>query len=691
MKPQVSVIIPAFNAAAYLGRAVESALSQTCPPLEILVIDDGSKDLTAEVASRLPAPVRLIRKENGGPASARNLGAKEARGEWLALLDADDWWFPDKLRTQLKYAADQQVGMIHCLPDHRNDAVPAVLTFEDLWNRNWIINSSVLIRRTAFEALHGFNEAQDLISVEDYNLWIRIAASDWRIATCPYVLVHYTRGIGISSNSERFLRASLYNVDDIGSRLSLPTEKIKKKRNEIISDFGRKALFERDLSTARRLLFSALKEQRTLPNLLHLTVAMMPAPVLDVRRITRRLLDLREPRQTEVPSSAPPYELDQQPDPLPARASILDPAFHIPAPEDLLDRPVLITTVDAEEDFDWTRPFSRAATDVTSMRSQHLAHRVFERYGANPTYMVDYPVASQDEGRAPLKELLRAGVCDIGAQLHPWVTPPFVEYVSPHNSYQGNLPAALEFAKLQALTAELEAVFGEAPRIFRAGRYGVGPNTGRMLSHFGYQADSSVVPCWNFARQGGPDFRRMTARPYWIDQDRTILELPVSATMVGQVANMPAMVTSGLFGRQSEWTGIPAVMARLGLLERIKLTPEGITIEEAKRLARVMTGMGHKVFGTDLSQPVTGARQHPVCPHTRRPDPVPPLAGRVLRLFYQGPRRRLCHMAGRPDRVASPPATDDGLGVVPALTRPRSITRHQAACGSTWPPGTSSR
>jgi glycosyltransferase involved in cell wall biosynthesis len=590
------VLVPAYNASAHLVRAVESALAQTHPPLEILVIDDGSKDNTAEVALGLPAPVRLIRKDNGGPASARNLGAREARGEWLALLDADDWWFPDKLRTQLSHCADPQVGMIHCLPDHRNDAVPDLMTFDDLWERNWIMNSSVLIRRGAFEALGGFNEAKDLISVEDYNLWIRIAASDWRIVTCQHVLIHYTRGIGISSNSERFLRASLYNVDDIGARLSLSTEKIRRKRNEIISDFGRKALFERDLSTARRLLLSALREQPTWRNLLHLGVAMIPAPVLDVRRNTRRLLEVRELGQKNAPSSAPPYELDQQPEALPARASILDPAFHIAAPENCLNRPVLITTIDAEEDFDWTRPFSRAATDVTSMRSQHLAHRVFERYGATPTYMVDYPVASQDEGRAPLKELLRAGVCDIGAQLHPWVTPPFVEYVSMHNSYQGNLPTALEFAKLQTLTGELETAFGETPRIFRAGRYGVGANTGRMLSHFGYQADSSVVPCWNFASQGGPDFRRMTAQPYWIDRDRTILELPVSATMVGRVANMPAMVTSSLFGRQSELTGIPSVMARLGLLERIKLTPEGITIEEAKRLARVMTGMGHKVF-----------------------------------------------------------------------------------------------
>ncbi len=595
----VSVIIPAYNAAAYVTRAVESALAQTHKPLEILVVDDGSKDDTREVVRRMPPPVRLIEKENGGPASARNLGASLAKGDWLALLDADDWWFPEKLKVQLEQAAEADAGMIHCLPDHREDAVPARLTFDHMWDRNWIINSSVLLRRSVFDALGGFNEARELISVEDYNLWIRVAASAWKIVTCPHVLVHYTRGIGISSNSERFMRASLFNVDDIGERLSLPETMIKQKRNEIIVDFGRKALFERDLPTARHLLGRAFREAPSSRNLLHLAIAAMPAPVLDMRRNTVRLFEQREvARKTNATqaNAAPAFELDEHPDTKPSRVSILDAKFHEPAIELGLKHPMLITTIDAEEDFDWTRPFSRAATDVTSMRSQHLAHRIFERYGVVPTYMVDHPVASQDEGRAPLKELLQSGACEIGAQLHPWVTPPFVEYVSTHNSYQGNLPPALEFAKIQVLTEELAKAFGQAPRIFRAGRYGVGPNTGGVLSHFGYDADSSVVPCWNFAAQGGPDFRAMGANPYWIDAERKILELPVTAAIVGRAARLPHVLTARVFGRYSEAIGLPSVMSRLGLLERIKLTPEGITINEAKRLVGHMVANGHKVF-----------------------------------------------------------------------------------------------
>ena len=597
MPDTVTVIIPAYNAAAYIARTVGSALAQTHVPLEILVIDDGSKDRTADIVAAMPPPVRLIRKENGGPASARNLGAREAKGTWLALLDADDLWQPEKLAAQLRLGADPSIGLIHCLPDHRDTIVPDQLTFGMMWDQNWIINSSVLIRREAFESLGGFNEARALISVEDYNLWIRVAASPWRILTCQQVLVHYTRGIGISSNSERFMKASLFNVEDLGQKLNLPARIIHRKRNQIVFDFGRKALFERELPTARRLFWQVFAEAPSVRNGAHLLISTMPESVLHLRRNAARLMERSNGTQSTEAHGVPDGEMPlDEPWLSGPRASIVDRAFHQTAEAGRLRKPLLVTTVDAEEDFDWTRPFSLASTDVTSMRSQHLAHRIFERYGVVPVYMVDHPVASQDEGRAPLKELLHGGHCEIGSQLHPWVTPPFIEHVSPRNSYQGNLSVALEFAKIQALTGELESAFGVAPRIFRAGRYGVGLNTGNILRHFGYEADSSVVPLWNFTDQGGPDFRTFTSRPYWFDHERTLLELPLSASLVGRASGLNPAMTSHVFGRASEAVHLPSVMSRLGLLERIKLTPEGIRISEAKRLVHHMKAAGHRVF-----------------------------------------------------------------------------------------------
>src|SRR5690349_3945565 len=113
MNPSYSVIIPAFNAADYIGHAIHCALTQTVPPLEVLVVDDGSTDKTAEVVSQYPPPVRLLRQSNAGPGAARNHGAREARGEWLAILDADDGWFSHKMELQLAYTTDPLVGVVH--------------------------------------------------------------------------------------------------------------------------------------------------------------------------------------------------------------------------------------------------------------------------------------------------------------------------------------------------------------------------------------------------------------------------------------------------------------------------------------------------------------------------------------------------------------------------------------------------
>ena len=152
MPSSVSVIIPAYNAADRVARAINRALAQTLPVLEIIVVDDGSADDTVQVASSFGSPVRVVSKPNGGPASARNLGASLARGEWLAMLDADDWWFPRKNEIQLAYiAGEENVGLTHCRLDHRTERPPDELGFQDLWERNWISNSSVLMPRAVFE------------------------------------------------------------------------------------------------------------------------------------------------------------------------------------------------------------------------------------------------------------------------------------------------------------------------------------------------------------------------------------------------------------------------------------------------------------------------------------------------------------------------------------------------------------
>ena len=103
--PSFSVIIAVYNGAATLARAIDSILAQSYPPLEIIVVDDGSTDDTATVAQRYGAPVRYFHQDNAGVSAARNAGAREARGEWLAFLDADDWYYADRLRLHAEWIA----------------------------------------------------------------------------------------------------------------------------------------------------------------------------------------------------------------------------------------------------------------------------------------------------------------------------------------------------------------------------------------------------------------------------------------------------------------------------------------------------------------------------------------------------------------------------------------------------------
>ena len=322
--------------------------------------------------------------------------------------------------------------------------------------------------------------------------------------------------------------------------------------------------------------------------------AALVAREFDMSRIAARYLrvygmaDAVTPPRPGTPATA-----------LGSSASIPDRRFHTPAgPAQAGDQSLLITTVDAEEAFDWSRPFCREARDVSSMRSQHLAHRVFERHGVVPVYLADYPVVSQDDGRAPLREMLRGGHCEVGAQLHPWVTPPFIEALHADNSFAGNLPVRTELAKARALTEALGEAFGQHPLLYRTGRFGVGPRTADILKHLGYAADSSVAACWPPAMaRTDSDAWAPSRAPYWVDREQQLMEIPVSVSLVGRLAGgFGETVAPFLFHPLAVQGRLPGLAARLGLLERIRLTPEGMSLDEAKRLTRALHAAGQRVF-----------------------------------------------------------------------------------------------
>jgi glycosyltransferase involved in cell wall biosynthesis len=182
----VSVIVPAYNAAATLPGALASIAAQTFRDFEIVVVDDGSTDGTAALLERDYPELRYIHQANGGPARARNAGIAAARGAWLAFLDADDAWAPCKLELQMQLVmAAPELVLVACdwapeLPGGvaataMGSAVPAAtrLSAIDILVLNRFQTSTALVRAEAARALNGFDP--DLDGIEDWDFWLRVA------------------------------------------------------------------------------------------------------------------------------------------------------------------------------------------------------------------------------------------------------------------------------------------------------------------------------------------------------------------------------------------------------------------------------------------------------------------------------------------------------------------------------------
>ena len=210
----VSVIIPAYNAEAFMADTVKSVLNQTYQDLEIIVVDDGSKDGTLAALEQFGSGIRVHQQPNGGVARARNTGVGLAKGSWVAFLDADDLWLPEKLERQLaiasapmSYTDRLNIGSRGDLPELQSVVTrmhDGDLFLPLLREGNFITNTSVMIRRELFEKLGGFYTG--LNGTEDWDLWIRVAERH-PIALVPQPLVKYRfHGGSISRNYARMCR-----------------------------------------------------------------------------------------------------------------------------------------------------------------------------------------------------------------------------------------------------------------------------------------------------------------------------------------------------------------------------------------------------------------------------------------------------------------------------------------------------
>ncbi len=252
--------------------------------------------------------------------------------------------------------------------------------------------------------------------------------------------------------------------------------------------------------------------------------------------------------------------------------------------------------VDVEEEFDWTAPLDHRNRATTAMAAFPEAHRRFADHGVALNCMVDHPIATDPASVGILSRIVEDGRSEIGTQLHAWVNPPFEEAATSAASYAGNLPRALEAAKLDTLTTAITAAFGTPPRAYRAGRYGIGPHSFELLAARGYRIDSSVRPGYDYSGDGGPDFSMADAEAY---RDGGIVELPLTTVFTGHARWGGSRMYNAL-GR------IPkarAVFARAHLLSRIALTPEDMPIAAALEAVAVAAGEGLRLFNLSFHSP----------------------------------------------------------------------------------------
>lgn len=227
--PRVSVVIPTFNCGQFIRRTVKSALAQTYRDLEVIVVDDGSTDGTRSILSEYGSSVRYIFQSNQGASAARNAALEKASGEFIAYLDADDLWVPDKLARQVEYLdANPGCGLVHtdvAVIDEQDSvlyarfnqetqrAVPQGTCLRQLLLRSHIQTLTVVERRAAFDCAGKFDVR--LPVAQDYLHWIQVALEGYEIGYLPDPLGLYRWRAGSLMASQRRLVADFVRIYQI--------------------------------------------------------------------------------------------------------------------------------------------------------------------------------------------------------------------------------------------------------------------------------------------------------------------------------------------------------------------------------------------------------------------------------------------------------------------------------------------
>ncbi len=303
----VSVVIPTHNLAAYLGKAIESALRQSYKNLEIIVVDDGSTDDTETIANRYRDKIVYLKQEKRGVAAARNRGIRASRGEYVAFLDADDFWLPLKLEEQIPYLAqDPKVGMVSSdwlVVSDGGSFEPSVLDrcknagsgyrFREIVQASFILTSTVVLRRSHLEEVGLFDES--FPTAEDLDLWLRISYRYQVALVRKPLVVKRNRPDNLSSD---YRAAAVFRIKLLQKALASFTDLSAPDRRaiqDVLSrnywDLGYDDFIQRSQKEARKNFLSSLRHDWTNGRALgYLAASYLPAPVVKAVRAVKQAI-----------------------------------------------------------------------------------------------------------------------------------------------------------------------------------------------------------------------------------------------------------------------------------------------------------------------------------------------------------------------------------------------------------------
>ena len=666
-----------YNGMQFIGQSINSLLTQTWRDFELIIADDCSTDDTGDILAGIRDPrVRVLRNPvNIGVVRSRNRCFNEARGAYVAMLDHDDLSQPTRLERQVAYLGSHPGVVLVGTDAHILDAGGLTRTKHPertspllikwlLHVANPLICSSVMFRTSAVRRLGTFMRAEYQYA-DDYDLYHRLAvlgdiarldesltiyrlhstntfrrhedtmnANAVKVLTVAYkewfgddaeaaatlIVRHLAAGKPIQQADtlaklqqyfERLHRSFLiqYNVDDTDRQA------IKAHADE---------LWRRVLrATARNGGFSRSESKPATPaalnyslnDLAHLLLSRVPLEKR-VRKHAREFL--QRPVKPDVPLHS-------------RRAFNTE---FTPVTTDPNRPPTLFVVIDTEAEFDWAKPFARNLTHVTAMDDVERGQAVFDRYGLRPIYVVDFPVASQERSASRLRRILDRDGCFIGAHLHPWTTPPFLEQISNRNSFPGNLPPDLEEQKIISLIGAIRENLGVSPLFYKAGRYGFGNATAEILARHDIKVDLSVLPGADLRRNGGPDFRRFEPLPYMIGR-RDILTVPMTRSHVGLAAPFGWISETMRHLPSLKWFRIQSILSRLRIVDTITLTPEGVTAAEQIRLIKTMLARGNRLFVMHYHSPSLTPGHTPYVNTTNEADNFIERMQDVCRYFFE--------------------------------------------------------